>query len=121
MNKKTLIKGAVFGLLVGSIANYLFNKKTGDKNRAKIKSAADKLMKRLSLEIGAMSTITKKHYEGLVAKVVNDLKKDKEMNAEAWDAVAEELKARWALIEKQTKKMMVEKVQKAKKSLITKK
>jgi len=117
MSKKLLVKGAVFGILVGSIAGLLFNKKTGAKNQAKLKKAADKVTKRLGEEVGAISDITKRHYDAIVNKVIADLKEDKDMSKEAWDQVSVELKDRWKDINTETKKMIGTKVAKVKKKV----
>jgi len=77
-----------------------------------MKAAADKLAKRLTLELDQVSDVTKKHYDGMVNKVITDLKQDKAMSKEAWDEVSKELKSRWKVVHGEVKKAVVTKVRK---------
>ncbi|HCC23607.1 TPA: hypothetical protein DF272_05545 [Candidatus Falkowbacteria bacterium] len=113
MKGKLLLKGAVWGIILGTIGGYLFNAKTGKQNRGKLKTAAAKLGKRLTSELDQVSDVTKKHYDAMVNKVVDDLKKDKTMSREAWDEISKELKSRWAMVNSEVKSAVATKVKKS--------
>lgn len=112
MKKKFLLKGAVWGIILGTVGGYLLNSKTGKQNRAKIRRVAGKLAKRLSSELDQVSDVTKKHYDGMVNKVIDDLKQDKAMSREAWDEIAKELKGRWKVVHGEVKKAVATKMKK---------
>jgi gas vesicle protein len=105
--KKFLIKGAVLGVILGTIGGIFFNQKSGRDNREKMKKAAKKVMARIIAEIGPASELTKKHYDKIVGKVIADFREDKIMSAEAWEEIGEELKERWKEINLAAKKKLV--------------
>jgi hypothetical protein len=94
---KKLLKLAGLGLFAGGLA-MLFNKKTGAANRAKVKKVAAKLIDRVNDEVMGVTKVTKKNYEGIVKKVVEEFKENKTLNHDAWDMVAKHLKSRWEVI-----------------------
>lgn len=114
MNTKKFLKGAVFGLILGTVGGYLFNPKSGKKNREKVQQTAKKLIKRLTDEVSHVKNITKREYSQIVTKVMQDFKQDKALSKEAWSAVAKELDSRWKEIDAEIKA-------KAKKKKTTKK
>jgi gas vesicle protein len=89
------LKGAVFGVILGTIGGYLFNSQTGKQNREKVKVVAERVMGRLLDEIKNMESVTKRDYSAIIKRVIAEFKEDKTLSKEAWDEVAKELKGRW--------------------------
>jgi gas vesicle protein len=104
------LKGAVLGVILGTVGGYLFNPKSGKANREKVQVVAKKLMQRLMTEVNAVSGVTKREYSAIVKKVIQDFKTDKTLSKEAWDSISAELMERWKVISAQMK----EKVKKTK-------
>ena len=89
------VKGAVLGVILGTVGGYLFNSKTGKQNREKVKAVAQSLMSRLLEEVTAVKNVTKREYSAIIKRVIEDFKQDKALSKEAWDEVAKELENRW--------------------------
>ncbi|OGF30252.1 hypothetical protein A2533_01865 [Candidatus Falkowbacteria bacterium RIFOXYD2_FULL_35_9] len=104
MSKNFLIKGAVWGIILGTVGGYFFNQKTGKKNQEKVKKAAGKVAKRLTTELTAVKELSKKHYDEIVGKVMSDLKEDKSISSDAWQEISQDLKSRWTTINSEVKK-----------------
>lgn len=98
------IKGAIFGIILGTIGGYLFNPIHGKKNRDKLKKVAQDLKIRIMTEMKGMKDVTKREYSAIIQKIIDDFKKDKTMSKEAWDEVANELKSRWKIISSDLKR-----------------
>ena len=89
------IKGAILGVVLGTVGAYLFNPTTGKKNRDKAQQVAKQLTAKLKVELEALEKITKKEYNAIIKKVVGDLKEDTSLSKESWAAIIKELQARW--------------------------
>lgn len=106
MNTKKFFKGAVFGVIAGTIGAYLFNPTTGKKNRDKMKKSAQKVMQKLAEEMSKLPNITKREYNTVVKKVIDDVKEDGSMSDESWKMVKKELDSRWTDVKNQLNKKM---------------
>lgn len=101
--QKKMLKTAVMGVVLGTVAGFLFNPEKGKKNRDKVKKVSKSVVKRVREEVDALSEVTKPHYNAIIEKVIADFKGDRALSKEAWDDVAVELKERWADISREVK------------------
>jgi gas vesicle protein len=100
---KKMLKAAIMGVVVGTVAGFLFHPEKGKRNRDKVKKVSKDVIKRVRQEVDGLGDVTKRHYDKIVTKVVADFKEDKTLSKEAWDEVGEELKARWSDISREVK------------------
>jgi gas vesicle protein len=103
MGKKEFFKGALLGALIGTAAALLTTKKTGAERRAELKKMSSDLFSKLLKEVEKMKVMSKEKYEEMVEKVVAEYGKKKKMAAKQIKELMDELKGKWADIQKHMK------------------
>ncbi len=103
MGKKEFFKGALLGALIGTAAALLTTKKTGAERRAELKKMSSDLFAKILKEVEKMKTLSKEKYEEVVEKAVREYGKRRNMAKAQINAVAEDLKGKWADVKKHVK------------------
>lgn len=103
MGKKEFFKGALIGVLIGTVAALLTTTKTGKERRSELKKMSSELFAKILKEIEKMKVISKERYEEVVEKAVKDYGKKKKLAKAKINELTAELKEKWAEIKKNLK------------------
>ena len=100
---KTLTGTAVAASVAAAVVVFFTSTKKGQETSKKIKEHATELGKKISEELDKSKIVSKKKYEQIVDKVVEEYGADKKLAKNVSALIKRDLKKRWSDVNKQTK------------------